>query len=572
MKLSKEIKSTVPFQYAEDVQSGKIVTGKYIKKAVERFYNWIENADAKGYVLDHGSGMHIIDFFETFLVHTKGPIAGSPFTLSPYQQFTLYNLFGWKRKNQDNVWVRVFKTVYEKVARKNGKSALIAGVGLYCEAFDGEEGAEIYAAATKEAQAKILWEQAFQFVFKSLRLRKMGFVNTQREIRFTRSLGVFRFLGGDSKTLDGLNPNLAVVDEYHSHKTDAVREVLESAMGARLQPILYMITTAGFNSVSPCKLYEDVCKQILDGIKEDDSTLIMIHELDDDDDWEDENNWAKPNPNLGVSISIDYLRTEFKKAVNQPSKAPNFKTKYLNKWVDAASVWIPDEIWMKNKVDEIPMEKFTTFGAFAGGDLSTRTDITSYVLLSEPDENGDQYLKPYFFCPKDTIDKRSAEDRVPYRQWVDEGFLIATPGNTVDYTYFEDKVAETFFTHKVVRVELDQWNASQVANNLTEKGVEVSFFSQQISVISFPTKQFEIKVYQGKIKHDGNPIFRWMLRGCVIYEDANENIKVHKGQSHAANFRVDGVISGIQALGGSLSVNKDDTKSQYNDDNVEVFV
>src|SRR5690606_28515710 len=161
------------------------------------------------------------------------------------------------------------------------------------------------------------------------------FKNTQREIRFSRNLGVFRFLGGDSKTLDGLNPSLSIIDEYHAHKDDSVREVLESAMGAREQPLIYIITTAGFNIASACKHYEDVCKEILDGQKEDDGTFIMIHDVDDPENYENEKEWVKSNPNLGESLNWEYLRSEFQKAVNQPSKMPNFKTKHLNMWVDA---------------------------------------------------------------------------------------------------------------------------------------------------------------------------------------------------------------------------------------------
>ena len=571
MNLPKNITNSIPFKYAADVKSGKIVTGQYIKKAVDRFYNWIDNADAKGYVLDHNAGMMVLNFFPEFVAHTKGAKAGEPFELSPYQQFTFYNIFAWKKRNENGDLIRVIRTVYEKVARKNGKTAALAGLGLFCESFDNEKGPEIYVGATKESQAKVLWEQAFQFVFKSLGLRKIGFKNTQREIRFERELGVFRFLGGDSKTLDGLNPSLSIIDEYHAHKDDGVREVLESAMGARKEPIMYIITTAGFNTSSVCKLYEDVCKEILDGQKEDDSTFIMIHEPDEADNWEDESTWIKANPNLNTSVNMDYLRTEYQKAINQPSKIPNFKTKHLNLWVDAPSIWIPNEIWMKNKVEKVSIKKFKKYGSYAAVDLSTTTDITAYILLSEPDEDGNRFIKPFFFCPKSTIDRRSKEDRVPYRYWMDAGYLIATPGDTVDYTYLEDKILSTYHKHNVVRIEMDQWNASQVANNLQEKGLEVSFFSQQIATISFPTKQFEKLVYEGKIKHDGNPILSWMLSGCVIYQDANENIKVHKGQSHAGNKRVDGIIATIMALGGSLSV-EESNESQYNDPDVEIII
>ncbi|MDH7444663.1 terminase large subunit [Aquimarina sp. 2201CG14-23] len=576
MKLSPEILSCTPFQYADDVRNNRIVTGKKIKLAIDRFYKMIHDADSKGYILDHKNGLHVIDFFEYFLLHTKGEKAKNKesFILSPYQQFTLYNIFAWKKQNSSGNWVRVIKTVYEKVARKNGKTAVLAGLGLYCQAFDDEEGTEIYVGATKEAQAKVLWEQAYQFVFKCINLRKVGFKNTQREIRFSKNQqsGVFRFLGGDSKTLDGLNPSVSIIDEYHAHKDDGVREVLESAMGARSQPLIYLITTAGFNMASVCKQYEDVCNEILLGVKQDDSTLVMIHDLDEGDDWENPNNWIKANPNIDESVNLDYLLDEYKKAINQPSKIPNFKTKHLNLWVDSKEAWISTDVWNANKVDKIPLEKFTKFGSFRAIDLSTTIDITADIILSEPDEDGYRYIKAFFFCPEDTIDRRSKEDRVPYRAWRDAGYLISTPGNTVDYNYLKENVMATNNQYGVKRIELDQWNASQVANDLTEYGLEVSFFSQQIATISFPTKQFEKLVYEGKIKHDGNPVLERMLSGCVIYQDANENIKVHKGHSHMGRYRVDGIVATIMALGGSLSGEEDNNQSQYNDPDIKVII
>ncbi len=572
MIISEEIQSTVPFQYAKDVSSGKLITGKWIKLAVERFYNWIENTEDKGYCLDHSNGMHVIEFFENFLLYTKHPDKtkiSKPFELSSFQQFTLYNIFAWKHKDTN---LRVINQVYDKRAKKNGKTAEMAGLSLYCMAFDDEEEAEVYIGATKEDQAKLCFNQAVNFINKSQILARIGFRALQNKIIFSRNNSFMRPLGGDSKTQDGVNAHVSIIDEYHAHKDDTVKENLESSSISRAQPLLYHITTAGFNLSSVCKLYEDSCKDILLGLKEEDSTLIMIHDLDDNDDWEDESVWVKANPNLNVSALLDRIRSEYTKAINQPSKIPNFKTKHLNLWVDAPTVWIPNEIWMKNKVDRIPINKFKEFGSYRAVDLSTTTDITADIVLSEPDENGIRYIIPTFFCPADTIEKRSKQDRVPYRYWKDQGYLIATPGNTVDYTYVKDNIFRTNNEYNVFRIELDQWNASQFANDLTAKGLEVSFFSQQISIISFPTKQFEKLVYEGKIKHDGNPILAWMLSGCITYQDANENIKVHKGQSHAGVKRVDGIVATIMALGGSLS-NEDETeKSQYNDPDVEVFI
>lgn len=571
MKLTKEMLSSPAFQYAEMVRSGKLKTGKKIQLAVERFYKFIEEADVKGFTIDHDKGMRAVNFFPNFLNHTTGKMAGQRFFLAPFQAFTIYNIFGWIHKETE---VRRFNTVYDKRAKKNGKTAEMAGLALFCMSFDVEMGAQIYVGATKEEQAKICWNQAKMFIESPVsnpNLRNMGFQCFQKEIKFGRTQSVMMPLGGDSKTQDGINAHVAIIDEYHAHKDDTVKENLESSSVSRKQPITYHITTAGVNLMSACKRYEEAVTEVLEGRNQDDHLWIMIHDLDEGDDWENEDSWFKANPLLGFGLDIDNIQKEYIKARNQPSKIPNFKTKHLNMWVDAPTIWIPNEIWMANKVDEIPMEKFTQFGSYGALDLSTTTDITCYLAVSEPDEEMNRYVKPYFFCPKDTIKERSKEDRVPYQYWVDAGYLIATPGNVVDYEYVKDTIRSTYKELNVNRIEADKWNCEQMAQELTEEGMEVSFFSQAIGVISFPTKQFEKLTYEGKIKHDGNPILQWMLSGCVIYRDANDNMKVHKGQSNKGGRRIDGIIAIIMALGGSMSV-EEDTGGKYSKPGAEVYI
>ncbi len=584
MNITPQMKKSIPFQYANDVLNGNLVCGAWVKLAAKRFFDWIDTADNDGYFLDHKQGMFAINFFPMFLVHTKGPLAKSKqaFELAPYQQFVVYNVFAWINSQTK---LRRINFVYDAVARKNGKTTLLSGLGLYLQSLDGEAGPEIYVGATKEAQAKTLWEQAFAFVNQSLLLRTLGFRNKAREIMFVQNdnLGIFRYLGGDSKTLDSLNPSAAFIDEYHAHKDDTVREVLESAMGARDQPLVYIITTAGFNLKSACKLAEDSYKDILLGLNKDDHTLIMIHQMDDGDDWEDENNWIKANPSAQyVTTLMDFMRREYIKAKNQPSKIPNFKTKSLNMWVDGENVWIPSEIWKKNDINfgrdrslprlEVDVTTFNRFGSYAGLDLSTTTDITAFVLMSEPDDSGIRYIKPFLFCPEDTIDKRSKEDGVPYRYWRDAGFLFATPGNVVDYDIIEDYIYKNYHAFGIKRIERDRWNSNSIINHLMESGFEVSDFSQTISNFSHPTKMFEKMVFEGKIQHDGNPVMEWMLSGCVTIEDHNENIRISKGKSHANGKRIDGIIAAIMALGGSLSPKKELSKYSEEMDEDDFYI
>ena len=568
MKPTPEMTSSVPFQYANDVRNGNIICGKWIKLAVERFFSWIETAEEDGYYLDHKDAMRYIRFFPALLNHTKGKLAGEVFELQPFQQFTIYNIFGWK---DSKTKLRRISTVYDKRGKKNGKTAEMAGLALTVMAIDGESEGEVYVGATKEDQAKICWKQAKQFIDSSVAnpgLKQIGFYTKQREIIFKPNWSIMMPLGGDSKTQDGINCGpLGILDEYHAHKDDSVKENLESSTVQRSQPIIYHITTAGTNIASVCKQYEDVCKDVLMGVKQDDHQFIMIHDLDDDDDWQDESTWIKANPLLHQGLSIDNIRKEYIKTINQPSKIPNFKTKHLNMWVDAPQIWIPNEIWMQNATNENYDHKFTELGCVSGTDLSTTTDLTADAYLTYPDADGKRYLKVFTYCPLDTIEKRSKEDRVPYRYWNDEGWLTATPGNTVDYNYIEDNKLQLQSKLNVKNNEFDSWNASSLQNRLIEKGVPVSNFSQAIATISFPTKEFERLVYEGKIIHDGNPVLQWALASCVIYRDANENIKVTKKQSHANGRRVDPIIASIMALGGSLQPEDTSKDSQYNNSN-----
>lgn len=570
MKPTPEMLKSPAFQYAEKVRSGEIPAGLKIKTAVERFYKWIDEAPNSGYHLDHKKGMFIINFFSTFLNHTTGAMAGQPFHLQPFQAFTMYNLFGWIH-TQTNT--RRIRTVYDKRAKKNGKTAEMAGLALYCMSFDLEMEAQIYVGATKEAQAKLCWAQAKSFIESPVAngaLKKMGFRCLQSEIQFARTGSIMRALGGDSKTQDGINSHLSIIDEYHAHATDAVKENLESSSVNRLQPITYHITTAGVNLSGVCKNYEDAVIEVLEGRKTDDHLWIMIHDLDDNDDYTDEKNWYKANPLLGTGLKIESIRVEFIKAMNQPSKIPNFKTKHLNMWVDAPQIWIPNEIWMRNKVPLIPRNRFEKYGSYAAIDLSTTTDITVFLALSEPDKNENRYIKPFFFCPEETIQRKSKEDRVPYDAWVKAGYMIATPGTTVDYDEVEAVIGQNYQDLGIKRIEADRWNCESMAQNLTKKGMEVSYFGQGIANMSFPTKQFEKLVYDGKIKHDGNPVLSWMLAGCVIVEDASGNIKVHKGKSNQGTRRIDGIVAAIMALGGSLS--PEEEKDKYSEDQDEIYV
>jgi phage terminase large subunit-like protein len=407
-------------------------------------------------------------------------------------------------------------------------------------------------------------------------LQTIGYKVYQKEIKFLPKSAFMRPLGGDSKTQDGINSHLTIIDEYHAHKDDSVKENLESSSASRLQPITYTITTAGTNVHGVCKNFEDSCINILEGVAEDDTFLIMIHDLDENDDWQDPKNWIKANPNLGTTVTLDFLQKEFKKTENQPSKIPNFQTKHLNMWVDAPTVWVESKYW-DACMQPIKYENFVRLGNCGALDLSSTTDLTAFADISEPDEEGFRDLDVWFFCPLDTIEKRSKEDRVPYKYWsnlkrenakdASDTYLIATPGNMVDYNIVFNKVVEITSERKTNHVEYDRKFSAGLITPLQEAGIELSPFTQTLMNYTSPTKEFERLLRSGKLRAGKNPILKWMLSGCVPIFDTNENVRLDKAKS---TKRIDGIIASIMALAGTLSEEKENKDSKYNDPTIEI--
>lgn len=581
MKITKEQKESVPFKYAYDVLNDKIIVGNRIKQSVKRFFSWIENCPKDDF-LDHKKAMRVINFFPKFLNHTKGIPAGKPFELAPFQQFNLYNIFGWQTPwldaNKDPIldsegkiiYVRRIRKVYDKRARGNGKTAEMAGISVFMSSAEKESEAEVYICATKESQAKVCWKFAKNYIqhpYANPIMKKLPFQCKQREIIFKPLDSKIEALGNNPDTQDALAASFAVIDEYHAHVSDELLDVIESSMIKRREPLTYIITTAGFNLSGVCKQFEDICIGILEEKTQNDSIYISIHDLDEDDDWEDDKNWIKSNPLWGNGLNVAEIYQKYEETLSQPSKIPNFKTKYLNMWVDSLTNWVPTEVWDKGNIP-IKEENFLKYGCTGALDLSSTTDFTAFAKLSEPDTDGFRDLKVYLFCPKDTIKKRAKEDRVPYELWVQEGYIIPTEGDYVDYKVLEEIVIRDFHSDNMKWVEYDRKFSDSLITNLMDNDVRLNQFTQTLMEYSNPTKQFERLLYAGKIRHGGNPVLKWMLAGCIVLPDTNENIRLSKKHS---TRRIDGIIASIMALGGSLTPDEDEQEeSQYNDPNKEI--
>ena len=538
-----------PEQYIQDVLSGKQPACKWARLAVKRHIHDLETGAERGLYFDPAAGMHAIEFFQ-FLKHSKGEWAGRIVELEPWQQFYLYVLFGWKRMKDG---LRRFSTSYLEVARKNGKSTLAAGVGLYLMVADGEPGAEIYAAATKHDQALITHSEATRMVKSSPVLHKRVKV-FRNNLHIEGSASKFEPLGADADTMDGLNIHAAIVDEVHAHKTRDLWDKLETATGARRQPLMFAITTAGFDRESLCWTLHEYLEKLLEGFEipdgtHDDTFFGMIFTIDDEDDWQNPAVWIKANPNLGVSKKPDDLYRKAVRAKEMPSALNSFLRLELDVWTESESQWISMEHW-KACGQAVNPEGLRGRTCYAGLDLSSTGDIAGYCLVFPPEHEDDGYQALWrFFIPEEAMTKRSHNDRVPYDAWVRQGYVEATRGNVVDYDFILAQLYEDAEMYDLREVAFDRWGATQIQIKLQDEGMTVVAMGQGFGSMSPPTKELEKLILEHRLNHGSNPVATWMAGNAVAEEDAAGNIKISKAKSRE---KVDGMVMLVMALDRAL--------------------
>ena len=525
-------------QYIDDVLSGKIPTCKKVRQAVQRHVNDIKKSEEgiSPFYFDHKKAQQAILFFHQ-LVHTKGKLAGQKLKTEPWQQFIIAEIYGWRRRDNHK---RRFRRAYIQVARKNGKSFLASGVALYD--LLTEPGAEVVSAATKKDQAKIVFDDAKKTVQYSPDLKK--YIKPLAH-SLTCGDGSMKPLASDSNTLDGLNPSCAIIDEYHAHKTDELLAVIETGMRARSQPLMFIITTAGNDKNVPCyEEYEKVGK-LLSGAKgyENEEYFCIVYELEKGDDWKNENNWYKANPNLGVSVEIDSMRFAFKNALQKTTDEAAFRTKNLNEWLNVAEVWINDRQWNKC-LKRFSEKKLDGLRCWGGIDLSKRLDFTVLTWYFELN-TGKRYAKHYFFIPEGQIDAKMRQDSYLIRQWIKQGYIIATPGETQDFNYMLNIIREDSKKYDIQEIAYDRNLAEYLIQDLEAEFTCVEF-SQSITGMSEPSKAWEQAITEGKII-DNNPVMAWMVSCATVKPDVNGNIKPIKPDVNKTSKRIDGVITSIMA-------------------------
>ena len=536
--------------YAEQVRSGDILVCEYVRLAVERYYADLDCALDEGRYFDKKAALRAIHFIEK-LKHTKGEWAGQRFRLEPWQQFVLWNIFGWK--NADGT--RRFRYAYIEIARKNGKTALFAGIGLYMLFADGESRPEVYSAATVKDQAKICFSDAVEIV-KATDLKNY-LTPYRNSIVYELKGGTMKPLSSDYGTHDGLNPSCGIIDEFHAHKDSGMFDVIKSAFGARRQPLMFIITTAGFNKSGACYAYRENVIKVLRGVNEDDSLFGIIYTLDDKSEWDDPKMWIKANPNLGVSLSADYLADQVKDAKKRPEAVRNVMTKNVDLWVDAERTWILDDAWQKCIGTTAPAD-LKGCACWGGLDLSNVSDITAYVLLFH--ENDRFQLLPHFWIPEEKMLEKIRKENINYDKWVAEGYVTVTPGNVIDYDFVKADILRIVADYDLRTSAYDRWNSSQTIIDLQNEGMECNPFGQGYGSMSAPTKEFEKLVLTGKIEHFGNPVLRWMLASTLVKTDPAGNIKPDKEKS---TQKIDGIVAAIMALGERMTAQANDERNPY---------
>lgn len=504
------------------------------------------------YLFDERAARMAEAFFG-LLRHVKGEWAGQKFTLLPWERQIVRDIFGWKREDG----TRRYRTVYIEVPRKNGKSSLIAGIALYLLYADGEPGAEIYSAAADRDQAAIVFGAAKQMVEASPPLMKLSNIY-KRSIVVPSTRSFYRVLSADAPTKHGLNAHGVIFDELHAQPNRDLWDVLTTATGARRQPLVVAITTAGYDRQSICWEQHEYARQVRDGIIEDDTFYPVIYAADEDDDWLDPAVWEKANPSLGHTIKRDYLEGEARRARLVPAYQNTFRRLHLNQWTQQESRWLPMTDW-----DECPTfdPALLEGGLCYGGlDLASNSDLAAFVLCfpSEPGEPERYAWLPFFWIPEENMIERARKDRVPYDAWVRQGLITATPGNVIDYQRIVADIEALGERYNIREIAFDRWGAFQVSQQLEGAGFTMVGFGQGFVSMSPPTKELLRLVLDHKLVHFGHPVMRWMADNLVVSQDAAGNVKPNKAKSRE---KIDGIVAGVMAL--DRAMRHTDTTSVY---------
>lgn len=543
-----DVMSTVD-AYAHTVLAGAVPAGKYHRLACARHVRdrAREGTDAFPFRLDAAKADRFFRFAAQ-LKHYKGEWAGQPIDLQPHQQFRLGSVLGWVHVTTG---LRRFRTSYHELPRKNGKSLEASVVMLYLSFFDGEAGAEGYCIACKRDQAKLVFTDCKQLVRSSgLKSRVMERVsNLHREDTASK----LEPLGADYDSTDGLNPSAVCVDELHAYKDRGLIDVMETATGARRQPHIFKITTAGDDPVSVGGDEHDYACKLLEGVLVDESYFAFIAHADPGDDWTSEQTWVKANPNWNVSIKPDDMRSLATKAAGIPAAAATFKQKRLNLWINATAPCLSVDGWRRGQsvwtASDMRHEP-----CYVGVDLASKLDLMALVFVFPPTAGRASWrILPYIWTPAETLRDRAHRDRAPYETWVDQGHLLTTPGSVLDHEVIRDTLALHRSDFDVEQIGFDPWHADTLIDRLVKVDGyderQVLAVPQTYQGMSSAEAKFQAEVMAARVDAGGNPVVAWCVANVVSQSDGKDNLFFTKKKSRG---RIDPVKAATTAMSLAL--------------------
>lgn len=546
--------SEIAHQYARDIVDGKIPAGHYIIQACKRHLRDLDRSKsgASRWFYDEKLGNRACKFVE-LMPHTKGKWARErkKLVLEPWQSFLVASIFGWVDRQTG---LRKHREAMLFVPRKNGKSQLAAAIGLYMLTLDGETGAEVYSGATTQKQALEVFTPAKIMVDKSPQLvKKFNLDNRASVIQEKEHLGKFEPIIGNPG--DGSSPHCAIIDEYHEHQDDRQVETMVTGMGARDQPLLLIITTAGDNLGGPCYQMQVDCQAVLDGVREDDRVFCLIYSIDKGDDWQDVENVIKANPNYGVSVNAEFIEKQLEQAKQTPRKQAAFQTKHCNVWVGARDAYFNVQKWRDLGDNSLKIEDFRGEKAYIGLDLASKVDIASVSVLILPD-GGVPVSITLNYLPEETVLGNES-----YQAWAVDNWITVTDGAIIDQDHIKadllghfdedgEKIKEGILDIlDVQEIGLDPHMAVKLTTELMDEGAPVVEVSPSMVNFSEPMKQIDADILSKSIRHNGCPVMTWMISNVTTKEN-------YKGQVYPRKERdenkIDGVVALIMAMGRAM--------------------
>jgi len=493
-------------------------------------------------VHDERKAQHAVNFINC-LKHTKGQWRGVPFDLLPWQDKIIRDVFGTVKENG----YRQYNTAYIEIPKKNGKSEMAAAVALLMTSGDGEWGAEVYGCASDRQQASIVFDVAVDMVDQSPALKKrFKPVMSVKRLVYKPTNSYYQVLSAEAFTKHGLNVHAVVFDELHAQPNRDLYDVMTKGSGdARLQPLFFLITTAGTDRHSICYEVHQKAVDVLEGRKIDPTFYPVIFGIDYEADWSDEKNWYKANPSLGHTIDIEKVRNAYLSAKENPAEENLFRQLRLNQWVKQSTRWMQMEKWDACN-ERADIDKLQGRECYGGLDLSSTTDITAFVLVFPPRTEEEKFIVlPYFWMPDDNLKVRVRRDHVPYDIWEKQGYIKTTEGNVVHYGFIEAFIEDLGTKYNIKEIAFDRWGAVQMVQNLEGMGFCVVPFGQGYKDMSPPSKELMKLTLERKIAHGGNPVLRWMMDNIFVKTDPAGNIKPDKEKS---TERIDGAVALIMAL------------------------